>query len=86
MKKSLHCFIKKKCRKQIKKKIRIEKVIKRKWKKYLSNGTTMIIHLTAGLIKKTFYKMIQYFPKPYDRFGGDMNIKLIYVTLQQKKM
>ena len=32
----------------------------------------MIIHLIVGLIKKTLYKMSQYFPKPYEPFGGDI--------------
>ena len=34
----------------------------------------MIIHLIVGLIKKTWYKMSQYFPKPYEPFGGDINV------------
>ena len=34
----------------------------------------MIILLIVGLIKKTFYKMSQYFPKPYEPFGGDINV------------
>ena len=34
----------------------------------------MIVLLIAGLIKKTLYKMIQYFPKPYEPFGGGINI------------
>ena len=34
----------------------------------------MIIHLIVGLIKKALYKMIQYFPKPYEPFGGDINV------------
>ena len=34
----------------------------------------MIILLTFGLIKKTLYKMSQYFPKPYEPFGGDINV------------
>ena len=34
----------------------------------------MIILLIAGLIKKTLYKMSQYFPKPYEPFGGDINV------------
>ena len=34
----------------------------------------MIIHLIAGLIKKTSYKMSQYFPKPYELFGEDINV------------
>ena len=29
-----------------------------------------------GLIKKTFHKMSQYFPKPYEPFGGDINVKV----------
>ena len=43
----------------------------------------MIILLIAGLIKKTYYKMSQYFPKPYKPFGGDIivNVDLSnYVT------
>ena len=34
----------------------------------------MIIHLIVGLIKKTLYKMSQYFPKPSESFGGDTNV------------
>ena len=34
----------------------------------------MIIHLIVVLIKKTLYKMSQYFPKPYEPFGGDINV------------
>ena len=34
----------------------------------------MIIHLIVGLIKKTLYKVSQYFPKPYKQFGGDINV------------
>ena len=36
----------------------------------------MIIFLIAGLIKKTLYKMSQYFPKSYEPFGGDVNVKI----------
>ena len=36
----------------------------------------MTIHLIVGLIKKTSYKMSKYFPKPYEPFGGDINIKV----------
>ena len=32
---------------------RIEKVIKKKSDNYMSNGKVMIVHLLAGLIKKT---------------------------------
>ena len=36
----------------------------------------MIIHLIAGVIKKTLYKMVQYFPEQYKPFGGDINVKV----------
>ena len=53
----------------------------------MSNGKDMIIHLIAGFIKKLnqmkFFKMqfhcikvSQYFPKPYEPFGGDINVKV----------
>ena len=51
----------------------------------MSNGKVMIIHLIAGLIKRVsvillneipWYKMSQYFPKPYEPFVGDMNVKV----------
>ena len=48
---------------------------------YMSNGKVMIIRFTFGLIEKDlvwFYhiKMSQYFPKPYEAFGGDINVKV----------
>ena len=43
---------------------------------YMSNGKVMIVHLMVGLIKKILYKMSQYFPKPYWRFGEDINVKV----------
>ena len=36
----------------------------------------MIIILKPGLIKKTLYKMSQHFPKPYEPFGGNINVKI----------
>ena len=36
----------------------------------------MIILLIVGLITKTFYKISQYFPKPYEPFGGDINVRV----------
>ena len=55
----------------------VEKVIKRKGKKnYMLSGKAMIIHLIAGLIKVTSNKMSQYLPKPYETFGGDINLKV----------
>ena len=48
---------------------------------YMSNGKCMIIHLIVGLIKKIqcdsiVQKMSQHFPKPYEPFGGDINVKV----------
>ena len=42
----------------------------------MSNGKATIIHLIDGLMKKTLHKMSQYFPKPYEPFEGDINIKV----------
>ena len=36
----------------------------------------MIILLIAGLIKKILYKMNQYFPKTYELFSGNINVKV----------
>ena len=40
------------------------------------NESVMVIDSIVGLIKKTLYKMSQYFPKPYEHFGGDINVKV----------
>ena len=48
----------------------------------------MKIRLIAQLIKKTLYKMRKYFPKPYEPFGGDINVKvglLDYATIADRK-
>ena len=42
-----------------------------KWK-----GCVRLIRLILGLIEKTLYKMIQYFPKLFKNFGGNINVKL----------
>ena len=36
----------------------------------------MIIRSITGLIKNTFYKMTQYFPKPYNQFDGNIKVEL----------
>ena len=36
----------------------------------------MTIHLILGLIKKTLYKMSQYFPKPFKNLVGNINVRL----------
>ena len=45
-------------------------------KNFMSNGNDMIIHLIVALIKKTVYKLSQYFPQPFSCFGGNMNVKV----------
>ena len=40
------------------------------------NGRVMMIGLIVGLIKRTLYKMIQYFPKPCNRFGWIVKVEL----------
>ena len=42
----------------------------------MPNWKDVIIHLTVRLIKNTFYKMSQCFPKPYRSFGGNINVKV----------
>ena len=42
----------------------------------MSNGKSMIIRLIVELMKKTLYKMSQYFPKPYEPLGRDISVKL----------
>ena len=42
----------------------------------MSNGKDMIIHLIVALIKKTVYKLSQYFPQSFRCFGGNMNVKV----------
>ena len=36
----------------------------------------MTVHLIVGLIKKTLYKMNEYFRKPFRSFGRNINIKV----------
>ena len=42
----------------------------------MSSGKIMIICLLAGQIKKMLYNMGQHFPKPYERFGRNVEVKL----------
>ena len=54
-------------------KFRIEKVLKKKGDKLYVKWKAYDNSLIVGLIKKTLYKMSQYFRKPYEPFGGDIN-------------
>ena len=42
----------------------------------MANEKAIIIRLIVVLIIKTLYKMSQYFPKPYDYFGGNVKAEL----------
>ena len=42
----------------------------------MSNGKNMTLHLIVGLIKRPRIKMSQYFPKPFKKFGGNINVKV----------
>ena len=49
-------FYEKELQKTNQKEFRIKKIIKKKVINYMLNGKGLIIHLIAGLIKKTLYK------------------------------
>ena len=59
----------------------------------MSNRKVMIVHLIAALIKKNLVrfdriKMSKNFPKLYEPFGGDINVKVdlsSYVTIADIK-
>ena len=51
----------------------------------MSNGKVMTIHLIVELIKNVFYKMTQYFKKPYQPFDGDINVKVDLPNYTTKK-
>ena len=56
VKKLLEVFLRKNCKKLIKKNLEQRKYLKEKVINYMSNGKVMIILLIVGLIKKTSYK------------------------------
>ena len=56
VRKLLGLFMRKNCRKQIKKNLELKKLFKGKETIYMSNGKDMMIHLIVGLIKKISYK------------------------------
>ena len=69
-------FYEKELQKASQEKIRIEKVLIKKVIKCMSNGKDTTIHLIVGLIKKTSYKNVSIFPKPFRSFGGNINVKI----------
>ena len=42
----------------------------------MSNGKATIVRLIAGYIKKTLYKISQFFFKSCDRFSGNIKVEL----------
>ena len=60
--------------KTIQKECRKNKVIKRNGDKLYVKWKGCDNFLIVRLIKKTLYKMIQYFPRSYEPFGGDTNV------------
>ena len=56
VKKLLEHFMKKNCKRLIKKNLEQKKYLKEKVINCMSNGKDMIIHLIVGLMKKTLYK------------------------------
>ena len=56
----LEVFMKKNCKRLVNKKIRIEKVLKKKVINFMSIGKDIIIHLIVGLIKKILNEIFPY--------------------------
>ena len=52
----------------------------------MSNGKDMIVYLIAGLIKKSILSqyLSQYFPKLYEPFGGEINVKVNFSNYATK--
>ena len=55
---------------------RIEKIIKKKGDKLYIKWKGYDNSFNSWIDKKTYYKMSQYFPKPYKPFGGDINVNV----------
>ena len=54
---------------------RIEKVIKRKGNKLYVKWKGYDSSFNSWIDKKDLVEMSQHFPKPYEPFGGDINVK-----------
>ena len=61
LKKLREVFMKKNCKRLIKKNLGLKKLLKRKVINYMSNGKDTIILLTVGLIRKNYYKRVNIF-------------------------
>ena len=51
---------------------------------YMSNGRLMMICLIAGLIKKTFFYKMSYFPEQYTRGKSKIKVKLNFFNYEAK--
>ena len=60
---------------QIKKGLELKKSSREKVINYMLNGKDTIIHLIVGSMKKTQYKMSDFFPEP-KYIGGEVKLKL----------
>ena len=58
VKKLLEHFMKKNCKRLIKKNLELEKELKEKVINYMSNGKVMMIHSIAGLIKMILHNIV----------------------------
>ena len=76
VKKLLEFFMKKNCKKLIKKNLEKKKYLKEKVINCMSSGKGMIVILIVGLIKKISYKNCQYFSKLFKNFGRNINVKI----------
>ena len=76
VKKLLEFFMKKNCKKLIKKNLEKKKYLKEKVINCMSSGKGMIVILIVGLIKKISYKNCQYFSKSFKNFGRNINVKI----------
>ena len=72
----IETFYKKELQKIDQKKFRTEKVIKRKGGKLYVKWKGYDNSFNSWIDKKDLVKMSQYFPKPYEPFGGDINVKV----------
>ena len=73
MRKLFEPFMKKNCRRQIKKNLEKKQLSKENEISYMSNGKAIATQLISGLMKRN--KMSQYFPKQYEPFAGETNVK-----------
>ena len=69
-------FYEKELQKTSQKEFIIEEVIKKKGDKLYVKWKGYDNIFNRWIAKNTFHKMSQYFPEPYEPFGGDINVKV----------